>query len=210
MGKYLDKREDFFRDNFNRALPYERYVKETTPEKNYEEKWRQSQKAVAELSLPSVLSSFKRQMHVLVLSGIWCGDCSRQGPILNQIQLAAPVIEIRFAENSEFEELKEELRINGAEKVPVIVVLSEDFYEVARFGDRHLSVYRNKMEKAGLKEATANEENAAKELGASCDPGIVPPIQNALQLELQEWVDFFERAQHLLRLAPALRQRYSD
>lgn len=75
------------------------------------------------------------------------------------------------------------------------VVFSEDFYELARFGDRHLSVYRRK---------------AATELGPACETGLVPPSGEALATELAEWCDFFERLQLMLRLAPLLRQRYGD
>jgi hypothetical protein len=76
-----------------------------------------------------------------------------------------------------------------------VVVLSEDFFEIARFGDRHLSVYRRK---------------AKQELGAACDPGLLPPTSDELQTEVEEWVNYFERAYYLLRLAPMLRKRYQD
>lgn len=191
MGKYKDKREEFWRENFNRARSYEAYVSGST----YEAKWRTAEAAAEQLFLPPTLNEMRRKMPVLVLSGIWCGDCSRQGPMFNKIQRTNPLFDFRFAESSEFLELKEELRINGAEKVPVIVALNEDFHEVERFGDRHLSVYRNKLN---------------KELGAACDPGILPPEVSALQEEFNEWVGFFERLQIMLRLAPGLRTRHGD
>jgi hypothetical protein len=191
MSKYRDKREEFFRQNFANALPYEKYVTGTA----YEAKWRSVEAEVEKLTVPPALENFRRKMPVLILSGIWCGDCSRQGPMFRRLEKLNPVFEIRFAESSEFLDLKEELRINGAEKVPVVVTLNEDFHELSRFGDRHLSVYRTKLE---------------KELGAACDPGILPPLKSALQEEFEEWVGFFERLQIMLRLAPGFRQRYGD
>ena len=115
--------------------------------------------------------------------------------MLRALEKQAKVFEFRFLDNRANPELQDELRINGAEKVPVVVAFSEDFFEVARFGDRHLSVYRRKLR---------------SELGAACDPGIVPPEADELGEELGEWVAFFERAQLLLRLAPLLRSRYND
>ena len=191
MSKYKDKREDFWRENFSRALPYETYIKNST----HESKWRSAEAAAAELVVPPALNEMRRKMPVLVLAGIWCGDCSRQGPLFNKIQKSNPIFDFRFAESTEFLELKEELRINGAEKVPVVVALNEDFHEVERFGDRQLSVYRTKLD---------------KELGAACDPGILPPEVSALQEEFNEWVGFFERLQIMLRLAPGLRTRHQD
>ena len=133
-------------------------------------------------------------MNLLVLSGVWCGDCARQGPILNLIETVQPLVSCRYLDNRANPELQDELRINGAEKVPVIVVLSEDFFELARFGDRHLSVYRRK---------------AATELGAACDPGLIAPADE-LKVEGDEWVEYLDRLQLMLRLAPMLRKRYGE
>ena len=191
MSKYRDKRESFFREQFANALPYSQYVTGS----EYEEKWRRAEADAAQLTVPAVVSTFKRKMPVLVMSGLWCGDCSRQGPLLEMLAHAAPVLEFRYSESRQNTELQEELRINGAEKVPVVVAFNEDFHEVFRFGDRHLSVYRRKLD---------------KELGAACDPGILPPEKSALQEELEEWAAYFERAQIMLRIAPGLRARHGD
>ena len=139
-------------------------------------------------------ATFVRNMPVLCLSGIWCGDCVRQGPILEAIAAASSGVDLRFVERVE-DQLAEELRINGALKVPVVVLLSEDFYEVARIGDRMLSTYRKK---------------AQRELGPTCEVGLVPPAAEELAVEIDEWLDEFERAQWILRLSPLLRQRYGD
>jgi len=73
------------------------------------------------------------------------------------------------------------------------VFLSEDWWEVGRFGDRMLTVYRAK---------------AAREIGRAYRAGILTP--NALAAELAEWVDIFERMQIMLRLSPPLRRRHGD
>lgn len=138
--------------------------------------------------------TFHRTMPILVLSGIWCGDCVRQGPILQAITDASPGLELRLVEQSE-DSLADELRINGALKVPVVVLLSEDFFEISRIGDRMLSTYRKK---------------AQRELGPTCEVGIVPPAAQELAIEIDEWLDEIERAQWILRLSPLLRKRYKD
>ena len=194
MSKYSDKRSDFFKNYFDKALDYENYINTGTDLEK--EKWRSYEQEVKLApELIDRISSFKRKLNILVMSGIWCGDCIRQGPIFNAIQKQSKLFNFKFIDNRENPELLEELKINGAQKVPVIVCLTEDFYEVSRFGDKHLSVYRAKVD---------------KELGAACDPGILPPEQSALELEINEWIDYFERLQHMLRLAPALRKRYND
>ena len=100
---------------------------------------------------------------------------------------------VRFIERDASEELQDELRILGALRVPMVVFLSEDFWEVGRFGERTLSVYRSK---------------AAREVGRGSDSGILSP--KAREKELAEWVDIFERVLFMLRLAPPLRRRHGD
>jgi hypothetical protein len=191
---YSDTRTDFFRRYYALGLPYEEYVasgeeRQIANVRNYE-----SLIALTPAQA-TLLGSYVRRMHVLVLSGLWCGDCTRQIPMLAAIERACPLIEMRYLDSRSHPELHEELRINGAMKVPVVVVLSEDFFELSRFGDRHLSVYRRK---------------AATECGPACETGLVPPSEEALATELSEWCDYFERLQLMLRLAPMLRKRYED
>src|SRR5690606_17451052 len=87
------------------------------------------------------------------------------------------------------------LRINGGHRVPTVVFLSEDFLEVARFGDRTLSRYR---------------KIAAEQLGPSCPTGLVPPADEELATVTSEWVDQFERVHLLLRLSARLREKHGD
>jgi hypothetical protein len=142
-----------------------------------------------------VVRGFVRKLNVLVYSGVWCGDCVRQGPMLARIAGLSDRIDLRFREREDGCRLGEELRMNGAWKVPVAVFLSEDFYELGRFGDRLLTVYR-KM--------------ARERLGHSCPTGLVSPPADELEAEMREWVDVFERMHIILRLAPMLRERYGD
>lgn len=194
MSKYSDKRSNFFKNYYKKALHYENYLDTGTEQEK--EKWRNYEQEVSLApELIKRISSFKRKLNILVMSGIWCGDCIRQGPIFNAIEKQSELFKFKFIDNRENPELLEELKINGAQKVPVIVCLTEDFYEVSRFGDKHLSVYRSAVSSLD---------------GAACDPGILPPEKSALELEISEWIDYFERLQHMLRLAPALRKKYND
>lgn len=194
MVNVEDKRSDFFSSCFEKALPYEEYLK--TGSDLQIERWKQMEQSVkVTQTQQQLLGSFVRKMNVLVMSGIWCGDCVRQGPIINAIQSFSPTMEVRYIDNQENPELRDELRIHGGCRVPVVVTLSEDFFEVGRFGDRTLSVYRQK---------------AVREVGPTCDIGLSAPSEDALAVETQEWLDYFERMHLILRLSGLLRERYSD
>jgi len=194
MSKYKDIRQDFWREEFEKALVYDAYLAASDPK--HRSKWKAlDEKIRLTPEQESLLGSFARKMFVLVYSGIWCGDCVRQGPILHRIAQANPRFDLRFSERVDDSPLANELRMNGAFKVPVVVFLSEDFFEVARFGDRTLSAYRR------VARATT---------GPACDAGLKAPAAEDLSVEIQEWIDIFERAFWMLRLAPQLRERYGD
>ncbi|NQU42265.1 thioredoxin family protein [bacterium] len=194
MGKYYDIRQDFWRNEFEKALPYDEYL--ASGEEKHRNKWQEMAKKM-DLANPQreVLAGLRRKMNVLFYSGIWCGDCVRQGPMLKAIAEANPVLKIRYVEREEGSALSDELRINGAAKVPVAVFLSEDFFELGRFGDRLLTVYRRM---------------ARTQFGPACDTGFVPPPADEMAAEMQEWIDIFERMQIILHLSPMLRERYGD
>jgi hypothetical protein len=194
--KYYDTRSHFWRQAFARGLEYDAYLRTAGLEKA--ERWTAMADQISALTTEQIdrLRGHDREMKVLVLSGTWCGDCVRQGPMLEKIASACGAgVELRLIERDVDPEIGDELRILGAARVPAVVFLSEDYFEIGRFGDRLLTVYRKK---------------AAREIGPACATGVVAPPPEELAAELGEWVDVFERMLLMLRLAPMLRERHGD
>jgi hypothetical protein len=142
-----------------------------------------------------LLNSFTRRMNVLCLTGAWCGDCINQCPIFEHFAAAAPVVEVRYLDRDEHADLQTALQINGGHRVPVVVFLSEDGYEVARYGERTLGKYRQMMRDLA---------------GPHCPTGIGVSGDPMLVQVTQDWLNEFERVQWLLRLSPRLRQLHGD
>jgi hypothetical protein len=142
-----------------------------------------------------LLAGFSRQMPVLCLAGAWCGDCVNQCPAFDLFAQASPRIDLRFLDRDAWPALRELLAINGGHRVPVVVFLSEDWFEVARYGERTISIYRRM---------------AAEQLGPACPTGLVPPSEDAIGVITAEWLAEFERAQLMLRLSPRLRSLHGD
>jgi hypothetical protein len=142
-----------------------------------------------------LLGGFTRRMPVLCLAGAWCGDCINQCPVFDHFGRASSAIDLRLLDRDARTEVREALLINGGERVPVVVFLSEDWHEVARYGDRTLSIYR-KM--------------AIDQLGPACPTGLVPPPSETLAVITAEWLAEFERAHLILRLSPRLRAKHGD
>ncbi|HZL35144.1 MAG TPA: thioredoxin family protein [Tepidisphaeraceae bacterium] len=186
---------EYLSQHFSTALPYAQYVLSGTDEQR--RRWSQVHD-LTELSAPQkqLVSGFARDMKVLVISGIWCGDCVQQCPLLERIaQANASRIELRFADRDTHRELTDQLHINGGDRVPVAIFMAEDFQFCQSFGDRTLSRYR---------------AMALKQLGASCPIGIAPPDRDELIQTLADWLAEFERIQLMLRLSARLRQKHGD
>lgn len=193
-SELFDVRVNLWKESFAHALPYSEYV--ATGTQSQQDKWRAYRERLSVSPEQKKLgATFKRDLNILVLSGMWCGDCARQGPMLDAIASVAPMLKVRFIDNQAIPQLRDELRIHGAARVPVAVSLSEDFFEVGRSGDRQLVAYQRK---------------ARTELGDACDAGIVPPSPDELAEELGQWFAHFERHQLLLRVSPFLRRRHND
>jgi hypothetical protein len=142
-----------------------------------------------------LLAAFKRQMPVLCLAGAWCGDCVNQCPIFDHFARAADVIDLRFLDRDNHCDVQQALRINGGDRIPVVVFFSEDGEEVARYGERTLSKYR---------------QMTTDLAGASCPTGIPVSKDPLLERVTQDWLNEFERVQWLLRVSPRLRQLHRD
>ena len=183
----------FLAERFADALGFEDYLA-TDPERA--EPWRDIHRRVA-LAEPQqrLLDGFVRRMPVLVVSGIWCGDCVQQGPLLARIAEASPAIDLRWVDRDEADDLARRVRVNGGGRVPVVIFMAEDHEPVSVVGDRTLTRYR---------------ALAARRLGPSCPLPGAPIPDDELAGTLQDWLDEFERVQLLLRLSPRLRERHGD
>lgn len=145
----------------------------------------------------NLLKSFTRTTNVLVLAGAWCGDCAGQCPAFEKFAEIAPMLKVRYLDRDAYPDAQAELKINGGNRVPVAVFMSEDGQEVSRFGERTLTAYRKLAETAGMGS------------GESCGTGIVSADAHLAGI-VQDWLNEFERVQYILRLSPRLRRLHGD
>ena len=185
----------FLAEKFVAALPYEPYVRTGTDEQ--QRRWQQVYEAARLTEAQrQLVAGFDRDMKVLIVSGVWCGDCVQQCPLLQRIAEANPArIDLRLLDRAAHRDLTEKVRINGGDRVPVALFLAEDHELCSVHGDRTLNRYR---------------ALAARQLGPSCPTGIVAPGADELAATLQDWLNEFERVQLMLRLSARLRQKHQD
>lgn len=179
---------------FDRGLPYDQYVAGGTPDQR--ESW---SRVYSRLSLTptqrALVASFKRKMPVLVTSGLWCGDCSAQCPMLARIAEANACIELRFVDRDREKELAEHVRICGGLRVPTVIFMNEDFEFVALRGDKSLSRLR---------------AIAARQIGAACAVAWAETPPDEAAATLADWLGDFEQTHLTVRLSPRLRERHAD
>jgi hypothetical protein len=188
-------KSSYLAEQFTSAAPYNRYIQ--TGNEEQQRRWKQVYD-LARLTEPqqALLGGFVRQMRILVVSGIWCGDCVEQCPLIQRIAEGNPgKIDLRFLDRDQHLDLTEQVLMNGGKRVPVVLFLSEDNEWCATAGDRTINRYR---------------AVAARKLGPMCPIGIVPPEKRELEATLADWMNEVERVQLMLRLTPRLREKYKD
>jgi thiol-disulfide isomerase/thioredoxin len=187
----------FLSSKFQLALPYDSYLKTGSDEQ--QRRWKQVYDASANAITAAhreTLRGFVREMNVLIISGIWCGDCVQQCPLIQRLaEVNAARIHVRLIDRDEHKDLSHRFRINDGDRVPVTLFLAEDFALCGAFGDRTLHRYR---------------AIARRQLGASCPTGLAAPDADELAATMQDWMDELERMQLMLRLSPRLRATHVD
>jgi len=190
-----DMNSAFLSDKFAAALPYDRYVQTGTDEQ--QRRWKQVYDAAALTEAQKQLvGGFVREMKLLIVSGIWCGDCVQQCPLIARIAQANPAkIALRLLDRDQHPDLSQWVRVNDGDRVPVTLFLAEDFQFCAAYGDRTINRYR---------------AMAQRQLGPACPTGIVSPDKQELAATLADWLAEIERVQLMLRLSSRLRQKHAD
>ncbi|MCB1131779.1 MAG: thioredoxin family protein [Verrucomicrobiae bacterium] len=185
---------EFLQSKFSAALPFGQYV--ATGSDTQQQAWNDIyEQASLTKDQRALVESFTREMKILVSSGVWCGDCVQQLPLLQRIAEANPRIDLRFLDRDQHEDLAVHIQVNAGSRVPVVIYLAEDFELVSTFADRTLARYR---------------AIAQRQLGAACAIPGAPIDDDELAATLQDWLNETERNQLILRLSPRLRQKHND
>ena len=186
--------DEYLKSVFDGAQSYATYV--GTGDEEQQRRWTGVYEAASlNAEQKELLKGFVREMKVLAVSGIWCGDCVEQGPLLARIAEGSEQIDLRFVDREAAAELGDNLKINQGQRVPVVLFMAEDYALCGCYGDRVLSRYRRIFE---------------QQVGAACSTGLIVPEADAMAADLQGWLNEFERIQLMLRTSTRLRQKHGD
>jgi len=194
MNTDIITNESFMSNAFAKGLPFDQYIASGTPEQ--QSRWTQVTEAIKVTADQTTLfSTFTREMKVLIISGLWCGDCVEQGPMAHILATLSDKIELRYIDRDTIPPLRDQVKVCGGTRVPVAIFMAEDYAHCSTFGDRTLTRYR------------ALQEN---QLGTACSTGLFLPAEAELVDTIQDWANEFERIQIMLRLSTRLRTKHND
>src|SRR5581483_8314726 len=80
---------DYLSEQFSSALSYEKYL--AAGKEDQQQRWQRVYEAASlNAAQRELMGGFVRRMNILVVSGIWCGDCVEQCPLIQRIAEANP------------------------------------------------------------------------------------------------------------------------
>lgn len=83
-----------------------------------------------------VAAPIRGTWHFLVLAEDWCGDAVHVLPYLARLEEAFPNFHLRILSREENPDLMDSHLTNGTRSIPVVMILDDDFDEVAWWGPR--------------------------------------------------------------------------
>jgi len=185
----------YLKEKHEAGLGFDAYIASGTDaqQANWQRGYEQTRLTKAQNQL---ISGFTRKINIIGLSGIWCGDCVHQCPLIQRIaQANRQAIDLRWLDRDQHLDLQEKVKVNGGQRVPVMLWCAEDYELVGWYGDRPLSRYRS---------------IADQQFGPSCPLPGAALDEDEMAASLQDWLDQIERVHLILRLSARLRQKHGD
>ncbi|WP_041650368.1 thioredoxin family protein [Marivirga tractuosa] len=72
----------------------------------------------------------------LVITEAWCGDAAQNIPFIAKLASENPKIDLRFIMRDEHPEIMDQYLTNGAKSIPILVMMDENFQDLAVWGPR--------------------------------------------------------------------------
>ena len=129
-----------FKDRWDRALPYEQFVRESTEHcLLWTGVFRTAQ--VPDWSLEQV-AALGRPFRLVVLAEDWCGDAANTVPVVAKWAEQAPGIELRVLRRDEHTDVMDRYLTGTARSIPVVIVLDQAWQELGWWGPRPRELQR--------------------------------------------------------------------
>jgi len=86
------------------------------------------------------------KMNWLVITEAWCGDAAQNIPFIAKLANENPNIELKFIMRDEHPEIMDQYLTKGARSIPVLIIMDENYHDLATWGPRPEPVQNMVME----------------------------------------------------------------
>ncbi|WNJ16551.1 thioredoxin family protein [Pontibacter sp. G13] len=86
------------------------------------------------------LEALNQPLTWLIITEGWCGDAAQIVPVLQKLTDATPNIDLKLVLRDENPDLMDLYLTNGSKSIPKLIVLDEDYREIAVWGPRPQSI----------------------------------------------------------------------
>ncbi|WP_375581144.1 thioredoxin family protein [Marivirga tractuosa] len=86
------------------------------------------------------------KMNWLVITEAWCGDAAQNIPFIAKLANENSTIDLKFIMRDEHPELMDQYLTNGARSIPILIMMDENFNDIATWGPRPEPVQNMVME----------------------------------------------------------------
>ena len=129
-----------FKDLWEGALPYERFVAESAAHGSlWAGVYRTAQ--VPDWAVRDA-TALGRAFRQVVLAEDWCGDAANTVPVVARWAAEVPGIELRVLRRDEHPEVMDRYLTGNSRSIPVVVVLAADWTELGWWGPRPAELQR--------------------------------------------------------------------
>jgi len=122
------------KERFEKAQTFQQFIEEaqgsSLPWQDFYQRARVPEELLARAS------NLKGEWHLLALCEEWCGDGANTLPHLSKFTEAVPKLHLRVLPRDENLDIMDAHLTGGSRSIPIVLVLDEDFREVAWWGPR--------------------------------------------------------------------------
>ncbi|QSE97716.1 thioredoxin family protein [Fulvivirga lutea] len=86
--------------------------------------------------LKTTVANINEKQNWLILTEGWCGDAAQNIPVINKIAELNSNIELRLLLRDENLDIMDEYLTDGGRSIPKLIILDEEFQELAQWGPR--------------------------------------------------------------------------
>ena len=94
----------------------------------------------------SVIVQKLPRMNWLIITEGWCGDAAQNIPYVAKLAAENPAINLKLILRDENPEVMDSYLTNGAKSIPILIMMDENYHELAKWGPRPEPVQKMVME----------------------------------------------------------------